>query len=148
MIFLLCPANRFLCGQHDFPQLLQKSVYGHVCISCLCLSILWNIFLLLPVYQAHRWSHSYDFETYGNQTPYRRNTWIWQNTPERFLQFAFDVYFNVSIQSSSPLLQALEPEPTPTRIENATRDPADENKKKEEHLYPVVHCSTTALSPV
>ena len=53
-IFLLCPANGFLCGQHDFPQLLQKSVYGYVRISCLCLRILWNIFLLLPVYQTHR----------------------------------------------------------------------------------------------
>ena len=46
----------------------------------------------------------------------------------------------------APLLQALEPEPT--RIEDETRDPADGNRKKEEHLYPVVHCSTTALSPV
>ena len=53
-IFLLCPANGFLCGQHDLPQLLQKSVYGYVRISCLCLRILWNIFLLLPVYQTHR----------------------------------------------------------------------------------------------
>ena len=34
------------------------------------------------------------------------------------------------------------------RIKNETRDPADENKKKEEHLYPIVHCPTTALSPV
>ena len=48
----------------------------------------------------------------------------------------------------APLLQALEPEPTPTRIEDETRDPADENKKKEEHFYPIVHCPTTALSPV
>ena len=48
----------------------------------------------------------------------------------------------------APLLQALEPERMPTRIEDETRDPADENKKKEEHLYPIVHCSTTALSPV
>ena len=47
-----------------------------------------------------------------------------------------------------PLLQALEPELTPTRIEDETRDPADENKKKEEHLYPIVHCATTALSPL
>ena len=53
-IFLLCPTNRLLCGQHGFSQLLQESVYGHVWISCLCLRILWNIFLLLPVYQAHR----------------------------------------------------------------------------------------------
>ena len=29
-IFLLCPTNRFLCGQHDFPQLLEESVYGHI----------------------------------------------------------------------------------------------------------------------
>ena len=48
----------------------------------------------------------------------------------------------------APLLQALEPEPTPTGIEDVTRDPADENKKKEEHLYPIVHCPTTALSSV
>ena len=48
----------------------------------------------------------------------------------------------------APLLQALEPEPTATRIEDETRDPADENKKKEEHLYLMVHCPTTALSPV
>ena len=48
----------------------------------------------------------------------------------------------------APLLQALEPEPMPTRIEDETRDPADGNKKKEEHLYPIVHCPTTALFPV
>ena len=48
----------------------------------------------------------------------------------------------------APLLQAFELEPMPTRIGDETRDPADENKKKEEHLYPIVHCSTTALSPV
>ena len=30
----------------------------------------------------------------------------------------------------APLFQALEPEPTPTRIEDETRDPVDENKKK------------------
>ena len=49
----------------------------------------------------------------------------------------------------APLLQALEPEPTPTRVEDETRDPADENKKKEdEHFYSIVHCPTTALSPV
>ena len=38
-ILLLCPASRLLRGQHDFSQLLQKSVYGHVQISCLCF---WN----------------------------------------------------------------------------------------------------------
>ena len=48
----------------------------------------------------------------------------------------------------APLLQKLEPEPTPARLENETRDPADENKKKEEHLYPIVHCPTTAFYPV
>ena len=45
----------------------------------------------------------------------------------------------------APLLQALEPEPMPTKIEDEARDPANENKKKEEHLYPIVHCPTTAL---
>ena len=63
-ILLLCPRNGILCGQHDFPQLFQKSVYGHVWISCLCFGILWNIFLLLPVYQAHRRYHSYDLTTH------------------------------------------------------------------------------------
>ena len=48
----------------------------------------------------------------------------------------------------APLLQALEPEPTPTRTEDETRDPVDENKKKEEHLYMIVHCPIMALSPV
>ena len=48
----------------------------------------------------------------------------------------------------APLLQALEPEPPPTRIEDETRDPVDENKKKEEHLYPIVHCPTAAISPI
>ena len=48
----------------------------------------------------------------------------------------------------APLLQALELKTTPTGIEDETRDPADENKKKEEHFCPIVHCSTTALSPV
>ena len=48
----------------------------------------------------------------------------------------------------APLLQALKPEPSPTRKEDETREPVDENKKKEEHLYPVVHHPLTALSPV
>ena len=49
------------------------------------------------------------------------------------------------LNPQAPLLQALEPERMPTRREDETRD---ENKKKEEHLYPIVHCPTTALSPV
>ena len=48
----------------------------------------------------------------------------------------------------APLLQALEPEPMHTGIEDETKNPADGNGKNEEHLYPVVHCSTTALYPV
>ena len=48
----------------------------------------------------------------------------------------------------APLLQALEPEPTPARPEDETRDPRNEDKKKEEHIYPIVHHPTTALSPV
>ena len=48
----------------------------------------------------------------------------------------------------APILQALEPEPRPTRVEDENRDPVDENTKKEEHLHPMVHCSTTVLSPV
>ena len=58
--------------------------------------------------------------------------------------------FLTSILTSvfNPLLQTLEPDTTPTRIEDDTKDPLDENNKKEEHLYPIVHCPTTALSPV
>ena len=41
----------------------------------------------------------------------------------------------------TPLMQALEPEPTSTRIEDETRHPVDEIKKKEEHLYP--NCSSS-----
>ena len=42
-------------------------------------------------------------------------------------------------------LQALEPEPMLIRIEDETRYPIQENKEKEEHLYLIVHCPTTAL---
>ena len=48
----------------------------------------------------------------------------------------------------APLLEALENEPTLIRIEDETRDPEDGNREKEEHLYPIVHCSTMAVSPV
>ena len=48
----------------------------------------------------------------------------------------------------APFLRALEPEPTPTIKEDETRDPVDENTKKEEQFYPIVHHPTTALSPV
>ena len=34
----------------------------------------------------------------------------------------------------APLLQTLEPEPTPTRIEDEVRDPVYEDQKKDEHL--------------
>ena len=61
-----------------------------------------------------------------------------------FLTFILTSVFN----PQAPLLQALEPESRPTRIEDETRDPVDENKKKGEHLYPIDHCPTTALSPV
>ena len=37
----------------------------------------------------------------------------------------------------APFLQALEPEPMPTRIEDDTRDPADENKKKRSDDQPL-----------
>ena len=53
-ILLICPANGLLRGQHDFSQLLQKSVRRHIWISCLCFGTLWNIFLSLLVYQGHR----------------------------------------------------------------------------------------------
>ena len=47
-----------------------------------------------------------------------------------------------------PLLHALEPEPTPPGIEDENRESVDENKKKEEHLYPIVHHHNMAPSPV
>ena len=43
-ILLLCPANRLLCGQHDFSRVLQKSIFGHVWINCLCFENLRNDF--------------------------------------------------------------------------------------------------------
>ena len=52
-IFFLCSTNGLLCGQHDFPRLLQKSVYGHFWINCLRFAILCNLFLLLFVYQSY-----------------------------------------------------------------------------------------------
>ena len=63
----------------------------------------------------------------------------------------FDV--NSSILTSvfnpqAPLLQSLEPEPTSTKTGDETRDPVAENKKKEEHLFPIVHYPTMAISPV
>ena len=48
----------------------------------------------------------------------------------------------------APLLQALESDRMPTRKEDETGGLADENKTKEEHLYPILHCPTAALSPV
>ena len=68
---------------------------------------------------------------------------------KKFLSASYN-YFLTSILTSmfnhqALLLQALEPEPKPTRVEDETRDPVDENKKKEEQLYPLVHCPTTAF---
>ena len=69
------------------------------------------------------------------------------------LRSASYTLFSTSILTSvinpqAPLLQALEPEPASTRIEDENRDSADEDKKKEEHLYPIVHCPAMTLSPV
>ena len=48
------PRTDFYVDNMISRQLLQKAVYGHVWVSCLCLTILWKIFLLLPIYQAQR----------------------------------------------------------------------------------------------
>ena len=48
-----------------------------------------------------------------------------------FLTSILTSFFN----PQAPLLQALEPEPKPTRLEDETRDPVDEIKEKEEHPY-------------
>ena len=68
------------------------------------------------------------------------------------LQSASYILISTSIPTSiinpqAPLLQELEPKLTPTRLEDETRDPIDENEKKEEHFYPIVHHPTT-LSPL
>ena len=61
-----------------------------------------------------------------------------------FILFLTSILMSV-FSPQAPLLQALEPEPMPTRIEDETSDPIDEKKKKEDHLYPIVHCPTMAL---
>ena len=48
----------------------------------------------------------------------------------------------------APLLQALEPELTPARPDDESREPMDDNRKKEEHLYPIVYHPTTSSFPV
>ena len=73
-----------------------------------------------------------------------------------FCETLQDASYNLSLTSNltsvfnpqAPFLQALEPEPTPTRLKDETRDPIEENKKKEEHLYSIVHHPTTALPSV
>ena len=50
--------------------------------------------------------------------------------------------------SQALLLHALELEPRPSRIEDETRDPVDDNKKNGEHLHPIVHYPTNVLSSV
>ena len=69
-----------------------------------------------------------------------------------FLSASYNLFLTSILTSvfnpQAPLLQAWEPESTLTGIEDETTDPAKEIKKKEEHLYPIVHCPTTALSPV
>ena len=61
-----------------------------------------------------------------------------------FLTYTLTSLFN----PQAPILQALEPKPTPTRIEDETRDPADEKKKKEERLCLIIDCPTTAFTSV
>ena len=69
-----------------------------------------------------------------------------------FLSTSYNLFLTSILTSMfyphAPLLQALAPEPTPTRREDETRDPLDKNKKEEERFYPIVFCPTTALSPV
>ena len=96
ILFLLCSTNGLLCGQHDFPQVLQKSIYGHFWFKYLHFGILWNLFLLLSVHQSYRQSHSYGLKTFGNSPSYWRVTWVWQGIPERFLQINFNFFSNVS----------------------------------------------------
>ena len=71
---------------------------------------------------------------------------------ETLLSASHSLFLTSNLKSvfnrQAPLLQALELEPVSTRIEDETRNPADEDEKKEEHLYPIVHCPTMALSPV
>ena len=68
------------------------------------------------------------------------------------LSASYNLFFPCFLTSvfnpQASLLQAFEPEPTPTILEDENRDPLDENKKKEEHLKPIVHHPTTVFSPV
>ena len=62
-------------------------------------------------------------------------------------------FFLTSILTSvfnpqAPLLQALAPEPTSTRLQNESRDSIDENRNEKEHLYPIFHHLIMALFPV
>ena len=125
IILLFCPTNGLLCGQHDFPQLHQKSVYGHFWISCLCFRILWITFLLLPVYQAHRWSHSYNLTTHTVKC--NRLTGASLGFGKTLLSASYNLFLTSILtsvfKSRAPLPPALELEPTTTRIEDEIGDP-------------------------
>ena len=53
-LFFFCSVHELLCGQHDLPHSLQKSIYGHLWINRLRFGFLWNLFFLLYVYQTYR----------------------------------------------------------------------------------------------
>ena len=71
---------------------------------------------------------------------------------KKFLSVSYNLFLTSFLTSvfnpQSPLLQALELEPTYTRIKVETRDPVDQNETKEEHLFPIVQHPTVAVSPV
>ena len=125
---LICHANGFLCGQHG--------ICCGIFFSCFLFIkfIVDLIVMILRLMEIHRLTAA----------PLGFGMTILSASYNLYLASILTSVFN----SQAPRLQALEPEPTTTRIEEAIRDPVDENKKKEEHLYPIVHHLTRALSPV
>ena len=131
-----------------FFQLLQKSFYGHLRINChvselcgihfFCFLFVKLIVDLIVIVSRNMEIHRLTGASLGFGKALLSASHI------LFLSSVLSSVFN----PQAPFLQAFEPEPTPTRIEDETRDPVDENKRKEEYLYPIVHHPTTAFSPV
>ena len=145
---LICPANGFLCGQHDFPSYLKNQfmdTFGSVAYVLefcgkyfSCIFFIKLIVDLIVMILRHKENNRLKGASLG----FCRS--LLSATYNLFLTSILTSVFNPQV----PILQALEPEPISTRIENETSNLADDDKKKEEYLYPIVHCPTMALSLV
>ena len=135
-IFLFCSTNRLLCGQNYFPQLLQKPVYGHCWINYLSCGILWNFFFCFLFIKLIVEL----IVTVLKHIEIQSLTGALLGSGKTLLSASYNLFSTSYLTSvfnpQAPLLQALEP----TRLEDEIGDP------KEEHLYPIVHHPTTALS--